>query len=135
MSTSDRQARAGAPPGGLSALPRPQVGSQVHGTRCRGGVGPRGRHLTSPSAPCRLLRARLQPPGPGSCKRALCRSSATAQGPAGAGERGPERRTECQGSDLQRPLVADATLDCESRGSGARGSCLLPAGTCGLQAE
>lgn len=71
------------------------------------------------------------------------RRSATAQGPAGAGERGPERRAEriwlpaaaARGqisrgrSSPTRPWTARAGIPAP------RWSCLLPAGTWGLQTE
>ncbi|CAI9171925.1 unnamed protein product [Rangifer tarandus platyrhynchus] len=130
-----RQARPSAPPGGLSATPRPQVGSQVSPAHHAGaGCGTQGGHLTSPSPRSRLLPARLQPPGRESCKPAHCRvrRSATAQGPA-RGESAVQRGTQnasgsrpCrQRSDLATSRVTDAILDGESQGSGSQ--VVLPA--------
>ncbi|CAN0474713.1 unnamed protein product [Rangifer tarandus platyrhynchus] len=130
-----RQARPSAPPGGLSATPRPQVGSQVSPAHHAGaGCGTQGGHLTSPSPRSRLLPARLQPPGRESCKPAHCRvrRSATVQGPA-RGESAVQRGTQnasgsrpCrQRSDLATSRVTDAILDGESQGSGSQ--VVLPA--------
>lgn len=140
-----RQARPSAPPGGLSATPRPQVGSQVSPAHHAGaGCGTQGGHLTSPSPRSRLLpagyshldgRAASQPIA-GCAGRRQRRAPRAGR----ARSRGAHRTHRAPGlaarGQISRRLASPTrSWTARARAQARRWSCLLPAGTCGLQTE